>query len=198
MASLHVACGIDDWQSNKPPVPRILLNNNYDLNADPCGKKPKCCALLCKENTLANRIRSKSESQCKWLDCKSNEFRRNRTYTYSVRSMHDKAMNVCMMPNNMQDLLLDGYQKNELNWQNGINGAGAPEKFDDQQPLLDKVPLNGTFSTIFKHDYDFNQRERLVGVKRSREKSPNIVDTTNNDGIPKKVSNLQFVGIFCF
>ena len=190
MASLHVACGIDEWQSSKPPVPRILLSNNYDLNVDQCGKRPKCCALLCKENNLTNRTRSKSESQdCRWFSSKSNEFCRNRTYTYSVRSMHDKAMNVCVMPDNMQELLLDGYQKNDLNWQKGINGAKtAAEKFDNQKPLLDQVPLNGSFSTIFKHDYEFSQRERFVGIKRSREKSPNLVDTTNNDGVPIKVS----------
>lgn len=172
MASLHVACGIDDWQSE---VPRLLINSNYDIDIDSYYKKRKC-DISCKENVTCNRKRSKSESQK--LNLKHT---RSRTYSGN-RTMHDKAMNVCMMPNQMQDLLLDGYRKDY------INGSQSQEKFENEQPLLDQVPI----SNIFKHKYEFdNGRERLSGVKRSREKSPNVINDGNastNDGVPVKVS----------
>lgn len=185
MASLHVACGVNDWQC-KNEVPRILINNNYDIDTDSYYKKRKCDLSYCKENVTYNRKRSKSESH-KSLEL-INDTSRNRTFSVN-RTMHDKAMNVCMMPNNMQDLLLDEYRKNELNWQNDMPGNQQQEKFTDEQPILNQVPI----SNIFKHKYEYdNQRERLVGVKRSREKSPNVLDESNGTSaihdVPNKVS----------
>lgn len=105
--------------------------------------------------------------------------------------MHEKEVNVCVMPENMQELLLDGYKtKDNISWQCELHDThlGATKvngiNFDDGSvsPLQnDHIPFectNGT-STV-NHQVIVNCRNCSTGVKRSRDESPCSDDDSAN------------------
>lgn len=112
--------------------------------------------------------------------------------------MHDKGINVYVMPENIPELLLDTYSnsKQNLKWSDSDSGrcqSFTPDPLTPQIQVNDENDRNG-----FNEDYEYDagQRERAVGMKRVRDESPSLlsIETANSvkDGPTLKVltSNL--------
>lgn len=95
--------------------------------------------------------------------------------------MHDKGVNVCVMPENMQELLLDGCNpKQNIVWQCDLHEThlGATQvnghNFNDGSALKNNhIPSDCTNgASNVNHHIIFNCRNCSTGVKRSRDESP--------------------------
>lgn len=105
--------------------------------------------------------------------------------------MHEKEVNVCVMPENMQELLLDGYKtKQNITWQCELHDThlGDPKanglSFDNgsvSPPKNDHIPFECTNGTSNgNHQVIVNCRNCSTGVKRSRDESPSSDDDSAN------------------
>lgn len=199
MALVGVEYCVNNWQNQK-----ILPDNYSNVCKVICKNEKLNCSGHCwfytyKKNVIHDqylRKRSRSESNNNIQNNRENHVC-SRTRTFSGnRNMHDKGLNVCVMPENMPELLLNGYKtKENLKWSDDVSDKNLPnesfqvstngfhcESADIFGSVAQSRIINVQEYSSGKSD-DQCHRECIIGIKRTRDESPNLADRSECDSL---------------